>query len=197
MLIDEIEKAHPEVATVFLQAFDAGRLTNLQGEAVDLQETTFVVTTNLGAATFAKKNLVGFGEAPRASADADEKFVRDALRDRLSAEFVNRIDEVIVFRPLTREHAREIVVRELDQTFERMREHGYEITYDETVVDLVLEQGYSREYGARELHRTIQRVVLRPLSGKSAGVYFLDNQHESALELQIKRGQPSNERERK
>jgi ATP-dependent Clp protease ATP-binding subunit ClpC len=153
LLLDEIEKAHPDVFNILLQILDDGRLTDSQGRTVDFKHTVIIMTSNLGA------------ERIQAHARRNESFeelkedMDRILRNTLRPEFVNRIDEVIVFRALNRTQIADIARLLLDRTARRLGAQGIEVEFTQEAVDLVAEEGFDPEFGARPLRRTIQRRV--------------------------------------
>src|SRR5215216_510323 len=153
LLLDEIEKAHPDVFNILLQILDDGRLTDAQGRTVDFKQTVIIMTSNMGA------------ERIQAHARRDESFeelkddMMQILKNTLRPEFVNRIDEVIVFRSLGKEQIGEIARLLLDRTTRRLRAQGIEVEFTEGAVGLISEEGFDPEFGARPLRRTIQRRV--------------------------------------
>ncbi|MCH7908509.1 MAG: ATP-dependent chaperone ClpB [Candidatus Hydrogenedentes bacterium] len=154
LLLDEIEKAHGDVLNVLLQLMDDGRLTDGQGRTVDFKNTVVIMTSNLGSEVFAAEG----------SEDEHERIVLDILKTHLRPEFVNRIDDVIVFHPLGREQIRDIVDIQLERLSRRFAEKNLTIDLSENAADLLAEQGYDPQYGARPLRRAIQRMILDPLA---------------------------------
>ena len=158
LLLDEIEKAHPDVFNILLQILDDGRLTDAQGRTVDFKNTVIIMTSNMGA------------ERIQAHARRNESFeelkedMMQILRRTLRPEFLNRIDEVIVFRALTREQISEIARLLLEHTTRRLRPQGIEVEFTEEAVELVAEEGFDPEFGARPLRRTLQRRIDNELS---------------------------------
>src|SRR5215210_327519 len=158
LLLDEIEKAHPDVFNILLQILDDGRLTDSQGRTVDFKHTVIIMTSNMGA------------ERIQAHARRNESFeelkedMMQIVRNHLRPEFVNRIDEIIVFRALTKEQISEIAQLLLDWTKRRLRAQDVEVEFTEEAVELVAEEGFDPEFGARPLKRTIQRRVENELS---------------------------------
>jgi ATP-dependent Clp protease ATP-binding subunit ClpC len=153
LLLDEIEKAHPDVFNILLQILDDGRLTDSQGRTVDFKQTVIIMTSNMGA------------ERIQAHARRNESFeelkddMMSILKNTLRPEFVNRIDEVIVFRSLGKEQIGEIARLLLDRTTRRLRAQGIEVEFTEGAIALIAEEGFDPEFGARPLRRTIQRRV--------------------------------------
>jgi ATP-dependent Clp protease ATP-binding subunit ClpC len=160
VLLDEIEKAHPQVWNVLLQVMDDGRLTDGEGRTVDFSNVVLVMTSNLGAGT-ARRGL-GFtaGDAP-----ADEERMRDAAKQAFLPEFLNRIDEIVSFRALTHEHVRLIARLMVDRVADRLRdEREIELEVDDALVDRLAADGFDEEYGARPLQRHIRRTLEKELT---------------------------------
>jgi ATP-dependent Clp protease ATP-binding subunit ClpB len=156
VLFDEIEKAHPDVFNVLLQILEDGRLTDGQGRTVDFKNTVIIMTSNIGG-----QWIVELGT--RDSQQAREK-VMDALRQTFRPEFLNRIDEVIVFESLGREHLAKIIDLQLAQLGKRLADRHIKIEFTEKARQMLIDEGYDPVYGARPLKRTIQRRVLDPLA---------------------------------
>jgi ATP-dependent Clp protease ATP-binding subunit ClpC len=158
LLLDEIEKAHADVFNILLQILDDGRLTDAQGRTVDFKNTVIIMTSNMGA------------ERIQAHARRSESFeelkedMMQILRRTLRPEFVNRIDEVIIFRALTREQIADIARLLLERTTRRLRAQDIEVEFTDGAVELLAEEGFDPEFGARPLRRTIQRQVDNELS---------------------------------
>ncbi|MEG8278269.1 ATP-dependent Clp protease ATP-binding subunit [Streptomyces sp. AHA2] len=166
LLLDEVEKAHPDVFNILLQVLDDGRLTDSQGRTVDFTNTVIVMTSNLGSEAITRRGAsVGFASG---GADADEEARREQilrpLREHFRPEFLNRIDEIVVFRQLSTEQLRRITDLLLDRTRSLVRDKGVTVTFTEQAVQWLAERGYQPEYGARPLRRTIQREVDNRLS---------------------------------
>ncbi len=163
VLLDEFEKAAPQLWDVFLQVFDAGRLSDSSGQTVDFRQTIVIVTSNLGSAIETRQAL-GFSDGASGSFSSDR--VERAVRDVLRPELVNRFDRVIVFRPLPRTVMRGIVHKELRAALERrgLAERDWAIEIDESAVDFLLESGFTRDLGARPLRRAVERHLLAPLA---------------------------------
>jgi ATP-dependent Clp protease ATP-binding subunit ClpC len=166
LLLDEVEKAHPDVFNILLQVLDDGRLTDSQGRTVDFTNTVVVMTSNLGSDVITRRGAaIGFGPG---GADADEEARREQvlrpLREHFRPEFLNRIDEIVVFRQLTAEQLRQITDLLLDDTRRLLKGQGITVAFTGAAVDWLAERGYQPEYGARPLRRTIQREVDNELS---------------------------------
>jgi len=154
ILLDEIEKAHPDVFNVLLQILDDGRLTDGQGRTVNFKNTVVIMTSNLGSEVFSR----GGGDKENA-----EEVLR-VLRHHFRPEFLNRVDDIVVFHALTREHIRKIVDVQLRRLSKRLEEKHIKVELTDAARDLLAEQGYDPTYGARPLKRVIQRRVLDPLA---------------------------------
>ncbi|MEU2267956.1 ATP-dependent Clp protease ATP-binding subunit [Streptomyces olindensis] len=166
LLLDEVEKAHPDVFNILLQVLDDGRLTDSQGRTVDFANTVIVMTSNLGSEAITRRGAtLGFASG---GADADEEARREQilrpLREHFRPEFLNRIDEIVVFRQLSTEQLRQITDLLLDRTRSLVQGKGITVTFTDRAVDWLAERGYQPEYGARPLRRTIQREVDNQLS---------------------------------
>ncbi|MEU3027343.1 ATP-dependent Clp protease ATP-binding subunit [Streptomyces incarnatus] len=166
LLLDEVEKAHPDVFNILLQVLDDGRLTDSQGRTVDFTNTVIVMTSNLGSEAITRRGAgIGFGPG---GAEADEEARREQimrpLREHFRPEFLNRIDEIVVFRQLTSEQLRQITDLLLESTRRLLDGQGVSVRFTDAAVDWIAERGYQPEYGARPLRRTIQREVDNRLS---------------------------------
>ncbi|MET9073229.1 ATP-dependent Clp protease ATP-binding subunit [Streptomyces sp. NPDC004232] len=166
LLLDEVEKAHPDVFNILLQVLDDGRLTDSQGRTVDFTNTVIVMTSNLGSEAITRRGAgIGFGPG---GADADEEARREQilrpLREHFRPEFLNRIDEIVVFRQLTGAQLRQITELLLDGTRRLLEGQGVTVHFTDPAVDWLAERGYQPEYGARPLRRSIQREVDNQLS---------------------------------
>jgi len=160
VLLDEIEKAHPEVWNVLLQVMDDGRLTDGEGRTVDFTNTVLVMTSNLGA-SHARRGI-GFTAAEPAAA---EDRMRSAAKEAFLPEFLNRIDETVTFHPLTPEHVERITAAIVDRVAERLRtERGIELTVDAELVTQLAREGFDDEFGARPLQRHVRRTLERELT---------------------------------
>jgi len=158
VLFDEIEKAHPEVFNVLLQLLDDGRLTDGKGRTVDFRNTVIIMTSNLG-----NELWMSLGDGRQAPTREE---IQRVLQQHFRPEFLNRIDEIVVFHPLTREHLVQIVDIQLRRVAERLAEQGYRLEVTEAAKEYLAEVGYDPDYGARPLKRAIQRELLDPLALK-------------------------------
>lgn len=163
VLLDEIEKAHPEVHNILLQVFDDGRLTDGKGRVVDFSNTVIIATSNIGS-DLIQRNLT-LPEGGRPDYRALKERLMDDLRRHFRPEFLNRIDEVIVFHALTKDQIRGIVHLQLERVRRVAKGQGVELEFDPSVVERLVEVGYRPEFGARELKRRIRSEVENPLAG--------------------------------
>ncbi len=168
ILLDEIEKAHPDAFNILLQLLDDGRLTDNQGRTVDFRNTVVIMTSNIGSDIF---NATDSTEADQAEA------VRGMLRNHFRPEFLNRIDEIVVFHPLSRDDIRRIVDVQLRRLAARLEERRLALTLTDDARDMLAERGYDPVYGARPLKRAIQQLVLDPLAYKIIAGEITDGSH--------------------
>jgi ATP-dependent Clp protease ATP-binding subunit ClpB len=159
VLFDEIEKAHPEVLNVMLQLLDDGRLTDGKGRTVDFKNTVVIMTSNIGSPFIAETAIKG-----EPMTEGVKREVMDALRGHFRPEFINRVDDIIIFHPLTREQMRTIIDIQLRGLVKRLEDRKIHVELTDRAKDLIIEEGYDPTYGARPLKRTIQRRVLDPLA---------------------------------
>jgi ATP-dependent Clp protease ATP-binding subunit ClpC len=168
VLFDEIEKAHPDVFNTLLQILEDGRLTDAQGRTVDFKNTVLIMTSNLGTRDIAKGATLGFTAKPDARVDYErmQSKVMDELKRHFRPEFLNRIDEVIVFHQLSREQVKSIVDLMMRRVVEQLKSKDIAMELTDAAKELLAEKGYDPALGARPLRRTIQRMVEDPLSEK-------------------------------
>jgi len=158
LLLDEVEKAHPEVLNVLLQLLDDGRLTDGQGRTVDFRNTLVIMTSNLGSDA-----ILEFGERDRAEL---ESLVQRALRQHFRPEFLNRLDEIVIFHQLSRDQIRHIVELQVESLKKLLHERGVTLVLTDAARDALAAEGYDPHFGARPLKRTIQRRLQNPLAMK-------------------------------
>jgi len=164
VLLDEIEKAHPDVFNILLQVLDEGHLTDNYGRVIDFKNTVVIMTSNVGARDITQSKSLGFHtQDASASFDTMAGKVKEEMAKVFNPEFLNRLDDVIVFHPLGREHIAEIVSILLREVARRL---GDEVRLTQAATDFLAEQGYDQQYGARPLKRAIQKYVEDPLSEK-------------------------------
>lgn len=164
VLLDEIEKAHPEVFNILLQLLDDGRLTDSKGRTVDFRNTIVIMTSNVGAQTIKKGGALGFTASREADYTDMKDRVMDELKRQFRPEFLNRIDEIIVFHPLAEEHIKEIVNLMAEDLRKRLQEHNIDFVLSEEAKAFLAKEGYDPIYGARPLKRAIQRHIEDRLS---------------------------------
>lgn len=163
VLLDEIEKAHPDVFNILLQVLDEGRLTDGQGRTVDFKNTVLIMTSNMGSHYLIDPTL---SEAQKMKA------VQETLRSHFRPEFLNRIDEIVNFKPLGREQIKLIVKIQLNAVVERLKERKINFIFEESAVEELCEKGFDPQYGARPLKRVIQSEILNPLSKELIAGHF-------------------------
>jgi len=175
LLLDEIEKAHPDVYNMLLQIMDEGRLTDSFGRSVDFKNVILIMTSNLGADLI--KNQAGFGFGKK-STEANYEKMKDILQKEVERqfrpEFLNRVDDTIVFKALTREDLQTIVDHELAKVFKRLTEHGLRLELTDQAKQFLIDKGYNPEFGARPLRRAIEHYIEDPLSEAVLGGKFKD-----------------------
>ncbi|GIX04008.1 MAG: hypothetical protein KatS3mg113_1014 [Planctomycetaceae bacterium] len=165
VLLDEIEKAHPDVFNMLLQIMEEGHLTDSFGRRVNFKNTIIIMTTNIGAATISQGDAFGFG---RRDEDTSYERMKERLMQEIEREFkpefIGRLDEVVVFRPLTRENLKQIVEIEVGKLRERLKEKGLQLVLTDEAREFVIEKGGALEYGARPLRRAVENLIEDPLS---------------------------------
>jgi len=165
VLLDEIEKAHPDVFNILLQVLDDGMLTDSLRRKVDFKNTVLIMTSNLGARQIKGGRSLGFSERDEESAYGGMKrTIMDELKRSFNPEFLNRIDEAIVFHPLDRPQMQSITRILLTQVAERLHGNGIRVAFDDSVIELLIEKGFDATLGARPLKRSIQKLIEDPLS---------------------------------
>jgi len=177
ILLDEVEKAHPEVFNILLQVLEDGRLTDSKGRLIDFRNTVIIMTSNVGASELKQNKFVGFNVADENQKHKDMKSkVMDELKKVFRPEFLNRIDETIVFHSLEKKHMKDIVVLMLDELKRRLEAQEIELTLTDKTIEKIANEGFDPEYGARPLRRSIQQNIENLLS-------------EELLKQTIKKGQ--------
>ncbi|GBE57726.1 ATP-dependent Clp protease ATP-binding subunit ClpC1 [bacterium BMS3Abin01] len=166
ILLDEIEKAHPDVFNILLQILEDGHLTDAQGRTVDFRNTIIIMTSNIGATTISREAPLGFGQVEEAGITYDDMkaSITGELKKVFRPEFLNRVDEVIVFHKLDRENIKNIVDLMIERIGEQLREKDLEIKLSDSAKELLTEKGYDPSLGARPLRRAIQQYVEDPLA---------------------------------
>ncbi len=176
VLMDEVEKAAPEVWDIFLQVFDEGRLTDSRGSTADARHALFIMTSNIGAG---ESRSLGFGNEPSDRLPDYQAFLKDYFRP----EFLNRLDDVVTFRPLDTRALNGILDLQLRDLLERLERQGMRLILDESAREAVLREGYDPALGARPLRRAIERLLTRPLSG-----YLLEERFAPGQTIYVRAG---------
>ena len=174
VLLDEIEKAHPDVFNILLQVLDEGRLTDNYGRVIDFKNTVLIMTSNLGARDISKGGkTLGFHQRSEESQyETMRNKVRDEIERAFNPEFLNRVDDIIVFHPLTLEQIGQIVLLMLKDVHTRLAEEGLKLRMTDAALKFLIDKGYDEKFGARPLRRAIQRFIEDPLSEKILGSEF-------------------------
>ena len=192
LLLDEIEKAHPDVYNMLLQIMDEGRLTDSFGRSVDFKNVIMIMTSNIGADLIKNQSGFGFGKkSPEANYEKMKDVLQKEVEHHFRPEFLNRLDDTIVFKALTREDLQTIVDYELKKVFKRLTEHGLRLELTDQAKEFLIDKGYNPEFGARPLRRAIEHYIEDPLSeavlaGKFKGknLIKIDVQDEEHLKLE-------------
>ena len=207
VLLDEIEKAHPDVFNILLQVLDDGILTDSLGRRVDFRNTILIMTSNIGT-----DDIKSYGEGIGFSQPTEESdfnyqsmksTVQDALKNVFNPEFLNRLDDVIVFHPLEKDHIFKIIDIMSEDLFERAEELGISIEFDESAKEFLTDKGFDPKYGARPLQRALQKYVEDPMSedilheniteGDSVLVRYEEDENEDELNFEVEPGEPEAE----
>jgi ATP-dependent Clp protease ATP-binding subunit ClpC len=174
VLLDEIEKAHPDVFNILLQVLDEGRLTDNYGRVIDFKNTVLIMTSNLGARDITKggKTLGFHQRSDESQYEVMKNRVRDEIERAFNPEFLNRVDDIIVFHPLNQEQIGQIVHLMLKEVHTRLAEEGLKLRMTPAALKFLVDKGYDEKFGARPLRRAIQRYIEDPLSEKILGTEF-------------------------
>jgi ATP-dependent Clp protease ATP-binding subunit ClpC len=173
VLLDEIEKAHPDVFNILLQVLDEGRLTDNYGRVIDFKNTVLIMTSNLGARDITKGKSLGFHQRDDTTQYENMKNrVKDEIERAFNPEFLNRVDDTIVFHPLSREQIGQIVHIMLKELHNRLADENLKLKLTEAALEFLVDRGYDEKFGARPLRRAIQRFIEDPLSEKILGGDF-------------------------
>ena len=165
LLFDEIEKAHADIFDLLLQVLDEGHLTDSHGKKIDFKNTIIIMTSNIGASKIKSQKNLGFVEKDDDELSEKEKeLFLSELKKYFKPEFINRVDEIVVFESLTKEDIDKIVMLMIDDLNERLSMRNIRLTLDDSAVSLIAQNGYSKEYGARQLSRSIQKMIEDELS---------------------------------
>ncbi len=182
VLFDEIEKAHPDVMHMLLQILDEGKLTDTLGRRVDFRNTIVIMTSNIGTDKVSRSSALGFGKSGNAEEEgrAAEEKIMDAAKRSFKPEFINRVDELLVFKSLSREDLRKIVLQELEKLKQRI---PAEFIWTERLVDFITEKSWQPEFGARPVRRTVARYLTDPLAES-----FLTGKKITRMTADVKKG---------
>ncbi|MHC4737435.1 MAG: ATP-dependent Clp protease ATP-binding subunit [Planctomycetota bacterium] len=200
LLLDEIEKAHPDVYNMLLQIMEEGRLTDSFGRNVDFKNVILIMTSNIGADLIKNQSGFGFGKkTAEANYEKMKEMLHKEVEHHFRPEFLNRVDDTIVFKALTRENLQTIVDYELAKVFKRLIEHGLTLELTEGAKEFLIDKGYNPEFGARPLRRAIEHYIEDPLSEsmlrgefKDKNLIKIDVQDEEHLKLDgVKAAEPS------
>jgi ATP-dependent Clp protease ATP-binding subunit ClpC len=166
VLLDEIEKAHPDVYNMLLQIMEEGRLTDSFGRNVDFKNTIIIMTTNAGAESTSTSNIFGFdrGRDDAASYETMKERLKVSIEKYFRPEFLNRLDDVIVFHALNRDNLKQIVDIELSKVRSRLADRGLELVLTDEAKEYLIAKGYNPDYGARPLRRAIENMIENPLA---------------------------------
>jgi len=189
VLLDEVEKASPTLLNLFLQAFDEGWITDGRGKRVYLSDAIVIMTSNIGSECFRKlTNPLGF-LSKQVGVEQVQGEINRELERRFSPEFRNRIDDVVVFRPLTRDEVRQIAIQQIEKLQATMNRTGRELTVTSEALDQLVQDGYSLAFGARFLKRVIDERVKLPISQRWAeGTNFVARVTEGAVTIEVTSG---------
>ncbi|MBI4121922.1 MAG: AAA family ATPase, partial [Parcubacteria group bacterium] len=197
VLFDEIEKAHPEAFNILLQILDDGRLTDSKGRTVNFKNTIIILTSNVGSEVIHKYSI-GFGSDSSEKTEADRSYdemrsrIQEVIRSEFKPEFLNRLDEIIVFHHLTAEHLRRIVDYQLDSVAKRLSNREIKITVSEKAKDYFAKKGFDPVYGARPLKRLLQHEILDLLAKRlidgsvKAGDEVMVDAKKDKIEVEVK-----------
>ncbi len=177
ILLDEIEKAHPDVFNILLQVMEDGQLSDNLGHRVDFRNSVLIMTSNVGAREINKGNSLGFSSSEEFDFDSIKDKAMNELKRVFNPEFLNRVDEVVVFHPLSKADLYEIIHIMLEEISDRLAEKKMKITLNQKVKDYIIENGYDPKFGARPLRRSIQRFIEDPMSTKILEGKYNDGDH--------------------
>ncbi|WP_297392678.1 ATP-dependent Clp protease ATP-binding subunit [uncultured Peptoniphilus sp.] len=163
ILLDEIEKAHPDIFNILLQILDEGRVTDSKGRTVNFKDTVIIMTSNAGANLLAKNSVLGFSTSESSVKKSEyenmKKIINESLKEKFRPEFLNRVDDVVIFKTLEKTEIKEIVKNMLDKLSDRLSEMGIKANYSNKLINFLVEEGYDKVFGARPLQRTITKLI--------------------------------------
>jgi ATP-dependent Clp protease ATP-binding subunit ClpA len=171
ILFDEIEKAHPEVFNILLQVLDNGKLTDAKGRSVNFRNAVIILTSNIGSQFIDRMEKIGFAsdKAEETNYNDAKGKVLEALKDHFRPEFLNRLDEIVVFDTLGKDAIKDIVKIQVELVTRRLAEKEIRLELSDTVLEHLAKEGYSPQYGARPLKRLIQTKILTPIASLMVG----------------------------
>ncbi len=164
VLFDEVEKAHPDVFNILLQILDDGRLTDSKGRVVNFKNTIIIMTSNVGASQIKKMSNFGFADSSDDGYDNMKDSIDSALREQFKPEFLNRLDDIIIFRKLTKEEAAQICTKIINGLTERLKDKHVSLVISDEAMSKLVEEGYNDMFGARPLKRIVQKRIEDRLS---------------------------------
>ena len=192
ILFDEIEKAHPDIYNILLQVLDEGHLTDSLGRKINFKNALIIMTSNIGMREAAETTSIGFNNSVQKEEEAKRLIIEKSLKKTFSPEFLNRLDEVVYFNRLSKEHMLKILDLHVADLSERLAEMGYKISVTQPVKELVIDKGTDERFGARVLQRTMQKMVedkisevilkQRPTKGKT---FKIDIKKGTADEIEV------------
>jgi len=179
IIFDEIEKAHPEVSDILLQILDEGSLTDARGVKVDFKNAVIVITSNIGSSQISSKRAsIGFGGVSAEEKNKDNKeIIMNAIKEHFRPEFLNRIDNVVVFKGLGEDSCKVIASHMLNEVSERIKQYEINVSFDESVLDAVVTNGFDEKMGARNIKREIQTLVEDNIADAVINEEILKNEH--------------------
>ncbi|MBS5946434.1 MAG: ATP-dependent Clp protease ATP-binding subunit, partial [Peptoniphilus harei] len=184
ILLDEIEKAHPDIFNILLQILDEGRLTDSKGRTVNFKDTVIIMTSNAGANLLAKNSVLGFSTSESSLKKSEyenmKKIINESLKEKFRPEFLNRVDDVVIFKTLEKTEIKDIVKNMLDKLSDRLFEMGIKTNYTNKLIDFLVEEGYDKVFGARPLQRTITKLIEDKIADE-----FLDGNIKDGDEISV------------
>ncbi|MDU1663010.1 MAG: ATP-dependent Clp protease ATP-binding subunit [Peptoniphilus harei] len=184
ILLDEIEKAHADIFNILLQILDEGRLTDSKGRTVNFKDTVIIMTSNAGANLLAKNSVLGFSTSESSVKKSEyenmKKIINESLKEKFRPEFLNRVDDVVIFKTLEKAEIKDIVKNMLDKLSDRLFEMGIKTNYTNKLIDFLVEEGYDKVFGARPLQRTITKLIEDKIADE-----FLDGNIKDGDEISV------------
>ena len=196
ILFDEIEKAHPELLSILLQVLDEGQLQDGKGRSINFKNTIIIMTSNIGAAEVSKDSVLGFGveDEGQPKEELDKAFTRmqeqlmEELKDTLAPEFLNRIDDVVIFRGLDESDSVKITKILIEEINQRLKDKGVQVVPSSSVVDFIAEKGFSKDYGARNIRRKLQELIENPLADFILDKHIKAERNKNLVLIKVSKG---------